>query len=127
MKESRKIEILFQLRDLLEHTHLASLREAGLTEKEVEELSAEKLVEFSIVADEGDDLDRYRIAQLTRKAFGILSRAGPDAAPLMRTVAQPILSSKWSKLRRGIGKGLWDLVKIGLGGVIGWYLTKHLP
>jgi hypothetical protein len=103
MKESRKIEILCQLKDLLEHTLSPSLREAGLTEKETEELDQEKLVEFIIVADVGDDLDRYRIARLTRKAFGILSRAGPAAAPLLRTVPQPPHSSKWSKIRRGVG------------------------
>ena len=129
MKEHRKIELLCQLRDLLDQTRMPTVRESGLTEKEAEVLADERLIDFSLVADEGEYLDRYRIDKLTAKAFGILSRAGHASAPLLRTSAQPPPGSVRSKILQALALGLWDLVKIALGIpvgiVIGWFLKKH--
>ena len=106
---------------------MPTIRDAGLTEKEAKMLAEGQLVEFSVVADDGDSLDRHRIDKLTAKAFGILSRAGHASAPLLRTSAQSPPGSVRSNVFRMMGTGLWDLIKLALGIVIGWYLKKYFP
>src|SRR5687767_12384275 len=126
MKESRKVELLRQIRYVLEREENPTPRAAGLMLHELKEL--EKLLDLRVVDDSVDKLGNYRIHGLSNAGFALLAQADGVAAggpPPVRghfnSERQPVPSS----IGRRVGKGIWNLVLIGVGVVIGWYLRKY--
>jgi hypothetical protein len=126
MKESKKIGLLCQLRDLLELARMPTVRDAGLSEEEARELANDGLIELVILADDGLFVESHGVERLTAKAFGILSRAG-KSGPIVRAAVERERKGICKRISRTFGLGIWDLVKVFLGGVVGWYLKKHFP
>lgn len=106
-----------------------TLRACGLTEAIAVAVAKQGLIEVYIIADEGSDLDRHVVNKICAAGLGILARgdvAEPD--PLQISVV-PRQESAFVKIRRVLMIGLWDVVKIALGGLVGilvgYFLWKH--
>ena len=64
--------------------------------------------------DDTEALSIYRFEGISEKALGMLAEASQ---------VHPV--SRASRICRALGIGLWDLVKVGAGGVLGWYLKRY--
>jgi hypothetical protein len=123
----QKLKLLQKLQILLGQTERLLVRDAGLTQKEFEVLADEQLIEVSFFRDDGPDLDRYHIEKILPKGLAILADdALADPDPLLVTVV-PQHKSIYRRIYEGTRSGLWDLIKIAIGAVIGWFLKRHFP
>ena len=127
MKDSQKVELLRQIRYVLKQEENPTLRAAGLKLHELKEM--EKYLDLRIVDDDPvDELGNYRIhglsdagAALLAQASGAGAASGPPIQAQVESEKQPVSPRVgWT-----LGKGILDLVKIGVGVVIGWYLRKY--
>jgi hypothetical protein len=129
LTEAQKLKGLRQIQSALCHQEHPTLRACGLTEGVSAVLANEGLVELWIVADEGSDLDRYRVSEISEAGFGILSRGDVAEPAPLRISVEPHQEPLWLRIRRALVSGLWDVVKIALGipvGIlVGWFLWKH--
>ena len=128
MKEKRKLEVLSLLRELLGQGVHPTLRDAGLTEIEAQELANEGLIQ---IGDQGigDELDRYVVADLTDRALTFLTRnkVYPQSHVVAHTPRRPVSE----RFAQALAKKTWDLIwaagKIAVGILLGWWLKKHFP
>ena len=121
MRLAQKLKALRQIQFTLRQTDCPLARACGLTQEELAVLANEEMIEVRFSSDDGPDLDRYHITEILPKGFSILAQdfvAEPDplrvaVVPPHRTVYQGIFEKTRS--------GLWDLIKIALGAVLGWF------
>ena len=132
LSPAEKLKALRQIESALGRSKHPMLRACGLTEEVAAKAANEGLV---LVFEAGEDdakslLDKYAISKISESGLGILA-AGDVAEPSPLPVAlHPRQEATRSKLIRLTGSGLWEIVKLALaaffGGVVSWYLTKHL-
>jgi len=126
LTDTQRLTALRLIESALRREEHPKLRACGLTEGIAQAVANEGLVEFWLT-DEGSYLDQYRVDSLTPKGLGILALADVAEPSPLRVRVEPRHESIWSKIFRSTRSGLWDLVKIGVGAVIGWFLKKHFP
>jgi hypothetical protein len=112
MKQSRKTQVLRQLQSAIGRGERPKPRAVGLTEKEFEEMADEDLFELRYSVAEPQWFD-YTIEALHEKALGMIASS------------EPLPASRASKICRALGIGLWDLVKIPVSLLIGYYFGKY--
>ncbi len=129
ISHAQKLRGLRQIEAALCREEHPTLRACGLTQDVAAALANEGLIEVWIVADEGSDLDRHRVDTIAAAGLGMLSESDVAAPEPLRVAIEPRHESVWKKLRRALVSGLWDVVKIALGGVVGilvgYFLWKH--
>lgn len=135
MTETRGIEVLSRLRDLLGAGVHPTVRDAGLTEAEARWLAQHQMITLgdtlSWVADRDKSPfeDRFVIAEITDTALSHLASSGSSPSPVVHTKAETPRVSVWSKVFQTSGKGLWDLIKIALAAAaslfVAWFVWKH--
>jgi hypothetical protein len=124
MKDSQKIELLRQIRYVLKQEENPTLRAAGLKLHELKEM--EKYLDLRIVDDDPvDKMGNYRIYGLSDAGAALLGLTSAATAPVIPTQAQTEKEPPRSRAGWTVGKGILELVKIGMGVVIGWYLKKY--
>jgi len=125
MKQKRKIEILRRIRDMLDQQVRPTLREAGLSETEFQELDKESLFDKGFGAVE-EGLDRYVILALNARAVSVLSLADE---PVLRVRLVPPAASRTSSFFSALRKKLWELILAALAilGIVlaAWYSWKR--
>jgi hypothetical protein len=122
-----KVKALRRIQLMLGQVRRIRGLDSGLTEEEFAALANEELVEVSFDADEGPILDRYYIDKILSKGFLILSDADlAQPSPLQVAVVHPH-KSVGKRIFEGTRSGLWDLIKVAAGAVLGWWLKKHFP
>ena len=104
-------------------------RACGLTEAEFPVLANEGLLKLTFFLDPGEapDLDRFHIEAISPKGMGILARAYVSEPDPLKVSVVPPHKSLWRRAFEGTRSGLWDLIKLAVGAVIGWFLKKHFP
>ena len=112
MTKARKIQVLRRIQDDIDRGEPPKPTAVGLTETEFQKMAAEKLFELRYSTADPKWRD-YIINGLSDSAQGLLANA------------EPLPQSRTAKIGRAVAKGLWDLLKIALGGVVGWYLKKY--
>lgn len=133
LSRAEKLRVLRQIQSALGRSKHPTLRGCGLTEAEAQavgcEQQPEQIVNLMIVADDGLVLDRCRVDSISESGFGILA-LGDVVEPAHVPVAvhhPPVPFLR--RLRKALVSGLWDVVKIALGGVVGilvgWFLWRH--
>jgi len=124
-----KLRALRQIESALGRSKHPTLRGCGLSEEMAAIVANELLVEVYFVADEGPDLDRYRVNRILEAGLGMLAQGDVAEAEPLKISVVPHQESVWLKIRRALVSGVWDVVKIALGvpvGVlVGWFLWKH--
>ena len=116
MKESRKIQILRHIQDAIGREERPRPPAVGLSEKEFEELADADLLQLSYSKPESElTWVDYTIDGISDEAKGLIANS----------VSLP--KSRASKIARVLAIGLWDLAKIAVGVLIGWYLKKYHP
>ena len=127
MSEGETLEHLRRIQYLLGQRGRILARDSGLTEKEFLELDDEQLIEVSHFRDEGEVLDTHHIENILPKGLLILADSVlAKPGPLQVTVVTPP-KSLLRRIYAGTRSGLWDLVKIAAGAVLGWVLKKYFP
>ena len=124
MTPARKLIALRRIQLLLDQIKRLRARDAGLTEAEFVELANGELIEVSFDADDGPVLDRYHIDKILPKGFLILSDDALEPSPL-RVAVVPPHKSVCKRIYEGTRSGLWDLIKIAFGAVLGFLLKKY--
>ena len=99
--------------------------DSGLTEAEFAALANEELVEVTFDADEGPILERYYIRKILPKGFLILSDADLSPPSPLQVAVVPHHKSVGTRIFEGTRSGLWDLIKIAFGAVLGFLLKKY--
>jgi len=129
INHAQKLRGLRQIEAALCRKEHPTLRACGLTQDVAAALANEGLIEVLIVADEGSDLDRHRVDTIAAAGLGMLSESDVAAPEPLRVAIEPRHESVWKKLRRALVSGMWDVVKIALGGVVGilvgYFLWKY--
>src|ERR1035437_4212352 len=115
-KKARKIQLLRRIQDAIGRGERATPISIGMTEKELQDMDDEGSFDLYRSSDDVSDLSIYSFGGISDEAKAMLSEAS-EVRP----------ASRASKICRALGIGLWDLAKIALGGVIGWYLKKNFP
>lgn len=123
----QKLKALRQIRFRLSEEKLPSARACGLTQEELEVLASEELVEVYRTKDEGPDLDRYDISKILPGGWSILSQAYASEPEPVEVSIVPPHKSVSRRLYEATRSGLWDLIKLAVGVLIGWCLNKHFP
>ena len=122
---ARKIKALRQIQLLLDQVGRFRARDSGLTEDEFAELANEELIEVTFDRDEGPTLERYHIEKVLPKGSLILAQSALAApSPLQVSISIPA-KSVCQRIFEGTRSGLWDLIKIAFGAVLGAILTKY--
>jgi len=102
-----------------------------LTKEEALALKMEGLIVLYHVADAGPFLDIHIVDRITASGLGILARGDVAEMPPLRVTLEPGHQSVWSKIFRATRSGMWDLIKIAVGVLLGalitWYLKKYFP
>ena len=126
MTPARKLIALRRIQLLLDQIRRLRARDAGVTEAEFVEMANGELIEVSFDADDGPVLDRYHIDKILPKGFLILSDDALEPSPL-RVAVVPHHKSVCTRIFEGTRSGLWDLIKVAFGVVLGFLLTKYWP
>jgi hypothetical protein len=71
------------------------------------------------VDSEGPDVDRYRVDAIAASGLGMLAEIDVAAPEPLRVAIEPRHESAWTKLRRALVSGVWDVIKIALGVPVG--------
>ena len=124
ISQAEKLKALRQIQSALDQVGHPTVRACGLTEKQFEVLADEELIEVTFVADEGPTLDRYYVESILPKGSAILVQDDASDAPLRVQIYTPKLSI-WSRIFRKTRSGLWDLIKVAFGAVVGWFLKTY--
>ena len=127
MPLAQKLKALRQIRFALDQGELPLARACGLTQEEFEALANEQLIEVYFSKDEGPDLDRYHISKILPGGWSILSQAHVAEPDPVRVAVVPPHKSVCRRIYEGTRSGLWDLIKVGFGVALGWYLKKYFP
>ena len=106
--------MLRRIRDALDHGGRPKPLSVGLTAKEFREMAYKELLELTHSEDEPKWAD-YMIGSLSDEALGMIANA------------EPLPESRAAKTCRVLGIGLWDLVKMPIAFLVGWYLKKYFP
>lgn len=112
MKDARKIQVIHQIQAAIGRGERPKPPAVGLTGREFEEMADEELFElrYSVAEPKWSD---YTIEGLTEKALGLIENFGP------------LPESRAAKRVRVLGIGLWDLVKIPISLLIGYYFGRY--
>jgi hypothetical protein len=119
------LKALRQIQSALGRSKHPTLRACGLTEAVAASVANERLIELWIIADEGSDLDRFAVREIAAPGLGILAQGDVADLPPLKVSVLKHQESAWINTLRVLGKGLWELVKIGVGVALGWYLAKR--
>ena len=122
-----KVTALRRIRLLLDRPGLLHARDAGLTEDEFVELANEQLIEIHFDADEGPVFDRYYIDSILPKGELILADDALAAPDPLRVAVVPHHKSVGTRIFEGTRSGVWDLIKVAFGVVLGFLLKKYWP
>lgn len=122
-----RLRALRQIQSAVTREEHPTLRACGISENTAIALLNEELITAWKVRESGNVLDDLRIESLTDTALGLLSTASvQEPAPLKVTI-EPKHESVWNRIFKKTRSGAWDLVKIALGAVLGWWLKKYFP
>jgi len=124
--QAQKLKALRQIQFVLDRGGHPTARACGLTEPELEALANGGCIEVFFSRDDGPDLDRYHIAKLLPEGWSILSQAYAADDPV-RIAVVPQNKSVLRRIYEGTRSGLWDLIKVAVGALLGWYLKKYFP
>ena len=114
MKESRKIQVLRHIQDAIGRGERPKPPAVGLSEKEFEELALADLLLYSYSKAESElEWTDYTIEGISDAAKGLIVNFGP------------LPESRAAKRVRVLGIGLWDLVKIPISLLIGYYFGRY--
>jgi hypothetical protein len=127
MPMAQKQKLLRQIQFALDQVGKPTGRACGLTEAEFRALGNERLVEAFDCNDGDTILDTHRIYRILPAGMSILSQAYVAESPPLQVSVVPPHKSIWRRAFEGTRSGLWDLIKLAIGAVIGWYLKKHFP
>jgi hypothetical protein len=119
VSHAQKLRGLRQIEAALCREAHPTLRACGLSQDVAAALANEGLIEVWIVADEGSDLDRHRVDTIAASGLGMLAESDVAVPEPLRVAIEPRHESAWKKLRRALVSGVWDVIKIALGGVVG--------
>ena len=108
----QKLKLLRLLDRTLNQSSPLSLRVLGISEDEAKSLADEQLVSLGIDSSKSDVLDQCSIVEVLDAGLVLLAK-NPERAPILPRIGKVAFS------------GLWDLVKVGAGVVLGWFLKKH--
>jgi hypothetical protein len=123
MKESRKLELLRRVQSECSPERPATPLALGFSEIEFREMVKEQLLIWFFSEDSEENILTTRtIEGLPDKAKGILAEVGPMAANVI--VHNPP-ETRAAKTFRVLGIGLWDLVKIPIAWLIGYFMGNH--
>jgi hypothetical protein len=117
----RKVQFMFTL------TTRPLARACGLTQEELATLANGGLIEVTSSSDEGPDLDRYHVERILPEGFSILAHEHVAKPNPLEVVLVPSHKSIYKRVFEATRSGTWDLIKVALGAVLGWYLKKYLP
>ena len=122
-----KVKALRQIQFVLGQSEQPIARACGVREEVFAVLANERLIEVFRIADEGETLDMWLVSKILPEGFALLSQAFvADPSPLQISVV-PHPKSVLRKIYEGTRNGLWDLIKVAIGAVLGWWLKKHFP
>ena len=124
---AQKLKLLRQIQYRIGQERRPLARACGLTEDEFAILADEELIEVTFFQDAGPDLDRYNIERILPKGDAILVQAFVAEPDPLRVSVVPQHKSIYKRIFEGTRSGLWDLIKIAFGAVLGWLLKKHFP
>ena len=129
MPLAQKLKALRQIQFALDRSARATPRACGLTEDEFPVLANEGLLELTFYLDPGEapDLDRFHIEGISAKGMGMLAQAHVSEPDPLKISVVPLQKSVCRRIYEGTRSGLWDLIKVAGGAVLGWYLKKHFP
>jgi hypothetical protein len=129
-KEKHQVEILHLIQYRLGRKEQPTPRDVGLTETEIREWAADKLVRLEKLEDIGHVLDNYAICELLYPALVLLAKHPSPIAPLQRVQSQAPPVSVASGIGKGVEKGLLDVAKIVLNslvsGIVGYLIGRYL-
>ena len=103
MPLAQKLEALRKIQLVLGRREQLSARGCGLTEEELSVLDNEGLIEVVNRSDDGPELDRYYIENISPKGFSLLAHADVAEADPLRVAVEPRQESTWSRIRRVLG------------------------
>jgi hypothetical protein len=130
LSHNEKLKALRQIQSALGRSKHPTLRGCGLTEEIALALATEdpleQVVNLYIVADDGSVLDRCRVNTISEAGLGILAMGDVAELPPLKISVVPHPVSFWSKILRATGSGLWDLIKMPISAIVGYYVGKHL-
>jgi hypothetical protein len=124
LSHKQKLKALRKIQFACGQTARPVARACGLSQEELEGLANEQLIELYFVADEGPDLDRYHISTITPAGMAVLTEAHVEPDPLKISI-EPVHKSVWKRIFQATRSGLWDLIKVAFGAVLGWLLKKY--
>jgi hypothetical protein len=131
LSEAQKLTALHQIQCALCYQKNPTLRACGLTEGVALAVAEEGLVQLYRVEDEGPVLDIHVVDRISECGLGILARGEVAEMPPLRVALEPRHESVGSRIFRATRSGLWDLIKIAVGVLLGalitWYLKKYFP
>jgi len=122
MTEDRKVQVVRQIRDAHDRGEQPTPRAVGWAKEEFQELANEPLVRWYSAGETGDILSDLRCDVILDAGLGLLSRA--DARLLHDIELRVRPESRGAKLRRVLGIGLWDLVKMPVAWLVGYLMGK---
>lgn len=128
---AEKLKALRQIQSALGRSKHPTLRGCGLTEEIALALATEQppeqVVNLFLVADDGSVLDRCRVNSISESGLGILAMGDVAEPSPLKIAVVPHPVSFLSKLFQATRSGLWDIIKVAAGAIIGWFLKKHFP
>ena len=134
VSEARGREILTLLRRLLDDDVHPTLRAVGVSGAEAQWLAKAQLIVLGDTRAFGNAgniayEDRYVIAEISDTALAWLAKPVSSVPPIHQVQIVSPPESKSAKTFRVMGKGLWDLIKIGLpiaGSLwVAWFVWKR--
>ena len=127
MPLAQKLKALRQIQFALDQEAHPTGRACGLTAEEFATLANGRLIEAHDCQGGDTILDTHRIYKILPEGFAMLSQAHvAEPVPLQVTVV-PAYKSIWRRVFERTRSGLWDVIKVAVGAVIGWYLKKYFP
>ena len=112
MTNRQKVKMLRFLHQALGQTSPLSLRVLGISENDARQLASERLVSLGVDNSKPEMLDQYSIIEILDAGLVLLTK-NPERTPML------------SKIGKAAFGGMWDLLKVGAGVLLGWYLRKH--
>jgi hypothetical protein len=128
--EKRQVEVLRQIQNKLDHSEQPTPRDVGLTEKEFQEMAAEKQFRLEKLEEDGPILENYVICELLAPALILLAKTPSPTSPIERVQTTPPPQSLAAGIAQGAQKGFLGVARIVLNslvsGIVGYLIGKYL-